>query len=241
MNREAHRLTASLAERGRQLTSMQTGAVMEYSVPGDRAKVREEIAVQKPDSLRVDAMSPFGVALIMTARGGEADIFDAEHNRFMRGAASAATLDRYVRIPMAPADAVALLMGLAPGDFALNQPPLTVSDEGAMIVAAYGSAGAELRQLGFSDGNLAMVREIGADGRIRFEVRYRDYRDIGGLMFPYVVEASFPPAQSRITLRYNRPLINGNLPASRFVLTPEKGATIMNLGGAVTDISNAQG
>ena len=71
--------------------------------------------------MRVEARSPFGVALLLAAQGGELAIFEPGQNRFMRGEATAQTLYRYVRIPMAPADAVGLLMGLAPRDFATGQ------------------------------------------------------------------------------------------------------------------------
>ena len=116
----------------------------------------------------------------------------------MRGQANAETLYRYVRIPMAPTDAVGLLMGLAPPTFALSSSADSVSNDGGMLVASYGSAEAGTRELGFSDGNLAMVRETAAGGQINYEVRYSDYHDIGGVMFPYVVDAKFPAGrQSR--------------------------------------------
>jgi len=98
-----------------------------------------------------------------------------------------------------------------------------------MIVATYGNATSGTRVLGFSDGNLAMVRETGADGRISYEVRYSDYHDIGGVMFPYVVAASFPAAGSNVTFRYLRPIVNGIIPDSTFVLTPAPGASVINL------------
>ena len=74
-----------------------------------------------------------------------------------------------------------------------------------------------------------MVREIASDGRVNYDVRYTDYHDIGGVMFPYVVDADFPTAQSHVTFRYARPIVNGNIPNSTFVLTPAPGATLMNL------------
>ena len=98
-----------------------------------------------------------------------------------------------------------------------------------MIVATFGNSASGTHQLGFSDGNLAMVRETAADGRVNYEVRYSDYHDIGGVMFPYVVDATFPQASSHVMFRYLRPIVNGVIPDSTFVLTPAPGATMMNL------------
>ncbi len=228
-NYQAQRLIAALAERDQRLASMQTPAVMEYTAGAQHVKAKEDIVVRQPDSLRVEAMAPFGVALLLAAQGSELSIFEPGQNRFMRGQATADTLYRYVRIPMAPTDAVGLLMGLAPPDFALNSNPDLVTNDGAMMVATYGNSASGTRELGFSGGNLAMVRETAADGRVNYEVRYSDYHDIGGVMFPYVVDAAFPASGSRVTFRYLRPIVNGAIPDSTFVLTPAPGATMMNL------------
>jgi hypothetical protein len=120
-------------------------------------------------------------------------------------------------------------MGLAPRDFVLAGAADSISSDGAMTVVGYGNASLGIRQLGFSDGNLALVRETASDGRVIYEVRYSNYHDIGGVMFPYLVDAVFPTAQSHVTFRYLRPIVNGSVPASTFVLTPAPGATQMNL------------
>jgi outer membrane lipoprotein-sorting protein len=226
---QVQKLIAALAERDKRLDSMQTPAVMEYTAGDQHVKAKEEIVVKRPGNLRVEAMSPFGVALLLAAQGSALAIFEPGRNRFMRGNATADTLYRYVRIPMAPADAVGLLMGLAPPQFALNGIADSVSNDGAMTVALYGNSASGTRELGFSAGNLAMVRETAGNGRVNYEVRYSDYHDIGGVMFPYVVDATFPAAGSHVTFRYLRPIVNGDIPDSTFVLTPAPGATLMNL------------
>lgn len=226
---QVQKLIVALAERDKRLDSMQTPAVMEYTAGDQHVKAKEEIVVKRPGNLRVEAMSPFGMALLLAAQGSELAIFEPGQNRFMRGQATADTLYRYVRIPMVPTDAVGLLMGLAPPGFALNASVDSVSKDGAMTVALYGNTGSGTRELGFSAGNLAMVRETAGDGRVNYEVRYSDYHDIGGLMFPYVVDAKFPAANSHVTFRYLRPIVNGDIPASTFVLTPAPGASLMNL------------
>lgn len=225
---QVQKLTAALAERDKLLESVQTPAIMEYTAPGQHLKAKENIVARRPNSLRVEAQSPLGVALLLTAQGHELAIFEPGQNRFTRGAANAETLYKYARIPMAPADAVALLMGLAPRDF-IPMIPDSTSNEGEMMVATYILAPSGTRQLGFANGQLAMVRETDADGRVSYDVRYTDYHDIGGVMFPYVVDADFPVAQSHVKFRYVRPIVNGDIPSSTFVLTPAPGAALMNL------------
>jgi hypothetical protein len=227
-----HRLTEKVAERDRALVSMQTDAVMEYSAP-DRhpPKVREQLVVKRPDNLRVEALSAFNVALIVATSGKELAIFEPSRNRLTRAAATADTLNQFVQIPMAPADAVTLLLGIAPDAAALAaRPPDAIVTEGAMTVAAWSVDNATRRELGFQDDQLVLVRMREADGTVDYEVRYGEYQDLGGLTFPYTVEASFPKTHSRISFHYKRPIINGEVPDSLFVLSRTSAGQQANLG-----------
>src|SRR5260370_7195293 len=104
---EIEKLTAALNQREKSLDSMQTQAIMEYTgVDLKFVNAQEQLVVKRPDNLRVEAMSPFGVALLLAAQGQELAIYEPGENRFMRGAANADTLYRFARIPMDPADAV---------------------------------------------------------------------------------------------------------------------------------------
>src|SRR5260221_8963490 len=116
---DVEKLTDALSQRERSLDTMQTQAIMEYTDSNQKVvKAKEQLVVKRPDNLRVEAMSPFGIALLLAAQGPELVIYEPGENRFMRGAANAETLYRFARIPMDPADAVGLLMGLAPREFA---------------------------------------------------------------------------------------------------------------------------
>ncbi len=220
---------ARLAERDRALISMQTAAIMSYTAPDRHAKARENITVSRPASLRVEAMSPFGVALIVATHGGQLEIFEPGKNKLIRAAANAETLDQFVQIPMAPADAVTLLLGIAPDTARIaSSAPVAVTSEhtdansaATMTVGAWRDADGTTRELGFAGGNLAMVRRRNSGGQIEYEVRYSDYHDIGGVMFPYVMDADFPIAHSHLTIHYDRPFVNTQIPASVFDLAPK--------------------
>jgi len=221
---ELHGLVDQLAHRDRMLDSMQADAVMAYTAGDRHVKAHEQIVAKRPDQLRVEASSPFGVALILAAHGTSLELFDPSNNKLTRGVATAEALNQYARIPMAPADAVTLLLGIAPesSELAKTAPNSTFA-EGAMSVARW-ARGSSSTELGFQDGQLAMVREYGPTGSIQYEVRYSDYHDIGGIMFPYGIDADFPIAGSHLTLTYRRPIINGQIPASVFELSPSNQA-----------------
>ena len=222
-------LTNAMAERDRALVSLQTTAVMEYTNGTDHVKAREDLVVRRPASLRVEAMSPFGVALIVAAQDTRLQIFEPSKNTLMRGTADAATLARFARIPMAPRDAVGLLMGIVP-EAQTTSPPESLTVKDGMTVLAYAEADHSRRELGFQDGQLAMVRKRTPVGAINFDIRYTDYHDIGGVMFAYKVDADFPAAETRVSFVYQRPIVNGKIADSVFMLTPGPDAKQIDIG-----------
>jgi hypothetical protein len=227
---QAVALTLVLSDRDQRLDSLQTPAVMEYTGPGGRLKAREQIIVRRPASLRVEAMSPLGLALVVAADGGQIAVFDPSRNTLMRGPASAATLDRFARIPMTPQQTVRLLLALSPDSAILAFAPSAVRDEGTTKVLSYARSNGVIDELGFADRNLVVAREKTSAGQLTYEVNYKDYRDIGGMKFPYELDASFPRAGTTIKLRYEKPIIDGEIADSVFVLSPGPKTRQINLG-----------
>jgi hypothetical protein len=230
-------LTLALAQRDRALDSVQTPAIMEYSGPGGHFKAREQVIVRRPASLRVEAMSPLGVALVVTADAGQIAVFDPGKDTLMRGPATAATLDRFARIPMGPAQAVRLLLALSPDSALLATPPSAQNDQANMTVLTYARAGGTTDELGFTGGLLALVREKSPDGEVSYEVRYSDYQDIGAIKFPYTIEAHFPAAGTTLKLRYERPIVDGEIADSLFVLSPGPSTRLIDLGMNAGDLT----
>jgi hypothetical protein len=222
----------SLAQRDRSLTSLQTPLIMDYSGPSGHLKAREQLTARRPASLRVEALSPLGVALIVTADNAHVAVFNPSDNTLMRGTANATTLARFTRIPMAPAQAVQLLLGLAPDNLILTAIPSNSWTEGEMRILSYTGTGAGGYELGFRDGQLALLRARDANNQVMYEVDYSDYRDIGAMKFPFELEARFFASATTIKLRYLNPLIDRQIADSTFVLSPGPGTRLIELGFA---------
>jgi outer membrane lipoprotein-sorting protein len=229
----ANNAVRSLADRDRLLTSLQTPAIMDYSGPSGHLKAREQFTARRPASLRVDAMSPLGIALIVVADDAQIAVFNPSDNTLIRGPATAATLARFIQIPVAPAQAVQLLLGLAPDDSVLATSPSSSRAEGEMEILSYGGAGAANYELGFSRGLLALVRARDASGEVTYEVHYSDYRDIGAIQFPFQLEARFLASATTIKLRYLNPSIDRQIADSTFLLSPGPGTRLIELGFVV--------
>jgi Domain of unknown function (DUF4292) len=223
---------SNLAARDHVVDSLQTPAITEYSGPEGHFKAREQLTVRRPADLRVEASSPLGIAMVVTADSHQIAVFNPSDNTLMRGAANAATLARFTQIPIEPRQAVRLLLGLAPDDSILARPPSAVRSEETMKVLDYISPGQPSYELGFSGGHLALVRQAQPGGQVVYEVHYGDYRDIGAIEFPCVIDAHFFTRATSIKFRYQDPAIDRNFPDSVFVLSPGPGTRLINLSAA---------
>jgi hypothetical protein len=229
----------ALAKRDRSLTSLQTPLIMDYSGPSGHLKAREELTARRPASLRVDAVSPLGVALIVVAGDAQIAVFNPSNNTLMRGAANATTLARFTRIPLAPAQAVPLLLGLVPDNSILAAIPSKSWTDGEMRILSYTRTGAANYELGFRDGQLALVRARDASGQVNYEVYYGDYRDIGAMKFPFELDARFFATATTLKLHYLNPLIDRQITDSTFVLSPGPDTRLIELGFAAPSMLQA--
>jgi outer membrane lipoprotein-sorting protein len=240
---QAHDMSVFLADRDNVVRSMQSSAVMEYTGGGQHFKARENIVVQRPASMRVEVMSVAGVALVVAADGGQIAVYDPGKDTLMQGAASAATLERFARIPMTPDAATRLLLGLSPDSGMLSAPPDSMTVNGDSKILTYRQPGGVVDELGFDGaGNLEMVRETQAGGRVTYEVHYSDYRDVGnGIKFPQQAVATFPKTGTTVKFHFENPSINQDVPDSTFVLLPRPGTRRLTLGMATHATAAARG
>jgi hypothetical protein len=156
-------------------------------------------------------------------------IYDPSKDTIARGAATAETLNRVAQIPLAPEQAVRLLMGLPPSEALMSGSPNPTTSDG-MSGLSYTQPDGTVDEIGVDNGNLALVRQSTASGTLVYEVRYSSYQDIGGLQFPHTIEASFPATATTIKLRYENPAIDSVIPDSTFVLSPGPQTRELRLG-----------
>jgi hypothetical protein len=113
---------------------------------------------------------------------------------------------------------------------ALATLPSSSRTEEGMKILSYGGSCAGNQELGFRDGQLALVREREMAGRVKYEVRYNDFRDIGAMKFPFELEMRFAASATTIKLRYSNPSIDRQIADSTFVLLPGPDTRLIEIG-----------
>jgi hypothetical protein len=233
------RLRASAARRHA------VDGVAKASLPGLSGAVLNatvDVAAAAPDRLSVAVRSFFEVPqqiLVATADG--VTLYDATSGapRFLRGPASDRSLARVLGVPLAPDDAVALILGRAPLDVVAGHPPprvrLVAVDEDAGTYTARierAGRGALLVTARVSDDALVAAEVWRGDGRPLVRARCGDFVVEGGVAFARRIELSLVDADdgqipAEVVLSMARATWNPPaLPDTAFVLDVPEGMSV---------------
>ena len=205
-------LFQNLTERVQQFRSLRSLASVHYQGKDGRGGFQEAIVVQRPDRLRLETLSSFGVVLIVTANGDKVAGFDPRENVFVHGKSSKENLVRLTRIPLELGEIAALLMGLPPveiqGRWEGGQNSLHRElDSGRTEVVTFHP------KLGIP----TKWERSGPDGGIEMSALFSDFFSTNAGLFPLKISLEDNVQQRRLEIRYQEPELNVALPATLFV------------------------
>jgi len=227
----AERLLAAIDERAATLRTFRALAQMHYVGPSDSLAVKEVVAVQRPDRLRIEMMSAFGVALQITSDGQQLYAYHRGDRTFYRGRASAENLARFTRLDLELADVADLLVGLPPTRERRGRPAIAFErPQGWWKVSSALTHGGTL-EVWFDPDSLLPVRASEADpqGNVRYVAGYAQYQTVAGLAMPTEVRFEIPGQRAKIELRYSNVSVNVELSSALFSFEAPPGSKIVDL------------
>ncbi len=200
--------------------------------------------VERPASVRFDAMTQFGPAVILTSDGEAFALTDLRENKYMDGPTCPANIARLLGIPMSGADVTLFLLG--------DSPRLDTDDRsiecvggGRYLVTLRGDDGRrqelELavrewdveRNAAPDEQRLRLVRSelFDAGGTTIWRATFDDYRvvpdpesDEGyGVAMPFRIRFEHPTEHADTTVRFEQIDINIDVPPGAFRQTPRPG------------------
>jgi hypothetical protein len=182
---------------------------------------REAVVVERPSAVRVDVLSPFGLALALGTDGETLWVFPPQERLRYEGAATPENLARFLGAPVSSADLVNVLLGLPPERLpsaALRVEPLADGMVRVVVPFAHGE-----QRLEFA-GRPAYVRraEETQDGRLVLRIDFADYRD----GFPWQMDVS-GAGGAAASLRYVA--IAPNVAVDPVVFRPPPAARVLPL------------
>jgi hypothetical protein len=218
----ATELLDGLAARRASVTSLRARARLRTGL--STLWVHEALVVKRPEAVRIDVLSPFGLALAVGVDDGRLWAYPpAERTRY-EGPATPASLGRFLGTSVAVPDVVDVLLGVPPARVPVAPAILTPTREGEYRLAiplAHGT------QTIWFTGDTLLVRraEETRDGQVTLRVAFEDYRD----GFPHVVDVA---AERGAAARLSYDTVETNASVDAAIFAPPPASRVLPLEAA---------
>jgi len=232
----AENLLGGVDQRSASLRSFRALADMHYVGPKDKLAVKEIVAIERPDRLRIEMMSAFGVALQIASDGARLSAYHRGEQTYYRGKATPDNLARFTRLDLALRDVADLLIGLPPGRHRLGRPSIAFEPPQGFWRVTTALADGGSQTMWFDPDTLFAVRAEEADrsGTVLYKAAYSNYTTVSGVAIPREVRFEVPEQSAKIDLRYSDISLNGDLPPELFSFAPPAGAKVVDLDDAAS-------
>lgn len=172
---------------------------------------REAVVVERPRSVRVDVLSPFGLALAVGTDGSLLWVYPPSEGVRYEGMATPENLARFFGIQVAIEDLVDILLGLPPRRVPVGAVTVAWQERAWRVEVPHASGVQILHVDPESRAVLEAVEHAeGETGEVR--VRFHDRRD----GFPHAIDVSAPEIDVDARLRYADVEYNPTIDASVF-------------------------
>lgn len=208
---------------------------MQYAALDDRLHVKEVIVVDRPDHLRIEMMTAFGVALQIATDGDRLCAYHRGDKTYYTGEATVENLVRFTRLELGIHDIADLLTGLPPGRERRGNPRIALEPETRLwrVTAPLADGGTQI--LWFDQDQLPVrTEEVDRDGTRRYTTSYADYRTVQGLAVPHRLGLELSSQSATLDLTYSAVTLNEPLPADLFRFDPPPGAKLVDLDESIS-------
>lgn len=218
----AEELLTGLSARRAAVTSLRGRARLRAGLRG--AWTRQAVVVRRPDAVRVDVMSPFGLVLAVGTRDDFLWAYPPGEGTRYEGPASPANVTRFLGAPFTVADLVDILLGLPPARAPTGAPSLVTTREGEYQLTL--PVGHRVQTIWFAGDTLAVRRaEEAEDGVVLLRVAFGDYQN----GFPHLLDVGAPPGGGA-RLAYEQ--VEPNAPVDLALFAPPPAPRVLPLDAA---------
>src|SRR5262245_482642 len=205
-------LLDGLAARRTAVSSLRARARLRAGLSG--RWVREVVLVRRPDGVRIDVLSPFGLALALGVQGPLVWAYPPSQSTRYEGPATPENLRRFLGAPVAVDDIVDVLLGVPPARAPVDTPELSATKEGGYRLTVPLARGTQT--IWFAGDTLLVERaEEANDGGVALAVAFPDYR----AGFPPQVDVA-APGGAAAQLTYEAVELNAVMDPVVFVAPP---------------------
>lgn len=224
-NVTAEELLDGLAARRAATTSLRARARLKAGLAG--LWTRQAVLVQRPGEVRMDVMSPFGLALAVGTQHDLLWAYSPSQRVRYEGEASPLNLAHFLGAPVSVGDLVDILLGLPPGRVATAPATLSRGAEGALVVTVPFDGGTQILSFDPATRELQHGEERRGDA-VALSVSFTDYED----GFPHGLDVAAPVVGSAAKLAYDS--VERNVPLEETLFAPPSAPRVVPLEAAPT-------
>jgi hypothetical protein len=208
-------------------------ANVHYEGPAGQGSATQVIVVALPDRARLEALSPFGTAVLLLAiRGDDLTVYAPARHEYGVGRATRETLGRLTQVSVPPGPLLRLLAGLPPLRIRPEDPRVQLAVEAGAIRVESVDGSFWQRVWSGPDGVAPERGELGEAGGLLLKFEFGERRQLDGVVFPFAVRLEEMTAGTRLTIHYETVKLNEPVEAGLFDLPrPSDGRTrFLDLG-----------
>ncbi len=224
-------LLAAVATRGEQVRSLTAQLRLEVWHGSERVKLRQLVAVRRPDHLRVDSLSPFDQPLSTLVSDGERlRIYALDEHRFYEGPATPRNLGKLMPIRLEPHELNDLLRGVVPVMPHTQAKVGWNADEGWYQLDLEGPGGRQ--RIHFEPkGRRVVQTTVWRGDAVRWKARLGRFDGEGPGALPTRLRFEAPAEELRIDVEVVDHRQNPDLPDAAFELEVPRGVQVEALDG----------
>ena len=208
-------------------TSLTAEGQVRFSVPEGQVTLGAFASAAAPASLQIQANDFFGrPQSVLACDGKRFGLWVAQENAYYVGPATPANLARFLRVPLAPEEVVALLLGRAPRIDAAAWKLEVDREEGAYKLSATSADGQRSQSLWVDPLTARPVKSAVTSGGAAggYLARFGDFQP-GSPPFPkrIALESLSASSPARLELRADRVTLNEEIDPAQFSPDPPEG------------------
>lgn len=206
-------LLAGLAARRAAVTSMRARVSVKAGLAG--MWTREALVVQRPAGVRIDVLSPFGLAVAVGTNGSVLWAFPPAEGARYEGPASPENLARFLGVPVAVPDLIDILMGLPPARTVVGPVHMETTREREYRLTLPLDDGTQT--LWFTGDPVVLTRaeEVRSSGPV-LRVAFGDWQ----AALPRTLEVTVPSTGAAVHLAYDAVELNAGVDPTVFAPPP---------------------
>jgi hypothetical protein len=192
--------------------------------PRNSGRYELHVAVKRPDSVRIEALTPVGdPAAVLVASGGSFSLLDLRNNVFYRGPATAQNLARLLPVAMRPDELVSVLTGAIPRLPGGQPQSANRAGDGSVLTFSDGAVAEEVSLGG--DLRVTQIRRT-SDHNLLWSVQLDQHQEAGGAQIPLLLHFEAPDAKTQVDLRLRNAETAKEPPQTAFQLAVPQGVRV---------------